>query len=262
MAAPGAGKSLCLIERIKYLLSSGVNPSKIIAITFTNAAAEELYMRLDNRQDIFIGTIHKYCCNLLAKDGVNITEDLKNDNFDRIFKKVKQYQVPIPEIEHVLYDEAQDSNKEQIEFVLETLHPKNWMIFCDLRQAIYEWNGAEPQIIVDLLHRNDVTKYELNNNYRCGAKIISFARSLIRTLGEDYRDHSICASGITGKVEFLDNNTNKVVQYVLDDIENGGKYGDWFVLSRTNRNLDYFCSYFKKHNIPYSTFKKSELSFE
>ena len=41
-----SGKTTTLIERIKYLLGNGVVPNKIVAITFTNAAAEEIKERI------------------------------------------------------------------------------------------------------------------------------------------------------------------------------------------------------------------------
>ena len=39
-AAAGSGKTACLIERIKFLLSQGYEGKNIYAITYTNAAAE------------------------------------------------------------------------------------------------------------------------------------------------------------------------------------------------------------------------------
>ena len=38
-SSAAAGKTECLVERIQYLLDSGVEPSEIVAITFTNNAA-------------------------------------------------------------------------------------------------------------------------------------------------------------------------------------------------------------------------------
>ena len=37
IAAPAVGKTRVLTERIKWLLDNGVDPYKIVAITFTNA---------------------------------------------------------------------------------------------------------------------------------------------------------------------------------------------------------------------------------
>ena len=71
-----SGKTYTLIERIKYLLNSGINPEKIVAITFTNAAAEEIKERIGEKgKNCFIGTIHSYCNYLLLCNGID-TSDL------------------------------------------------------------------------------------------------------------------------------------------------------------------------------------------
>lgn len=47
IAVPGAGKTTILLERIKNLIESGVKPSKILTITFSKAAANELKIRFE-----------------------------------------------------------------------------------------------------------------------------------------------------------------------------------------------------------------------
>ena len=43
IAGPGSGKTTVIAERIKYMiLEAGVNPSNILVITFTRAAAKEM----------------------------------------------------------------------------------------------------------------------------------------------------------------------------------------------------------------------------
>src|SRR5207245_10496805 len=46
VAGPGAGKTYCLISRIQHLITSGIDPHRICAVTFTNRAAEEIADRL------------------------------------------------------------------------------------------------------------------------------------------------------------------------------------------------------------------------
>ena len=49
LASAGAGKTRVLTERIRYLITKkGVDPSKIVAITFTNLAADEMKKRLSD----------------------------------------------------------------------------------------------------------------------------------------------------------------------------------------------------------------------
>jgi len=70
-ASAGSGKTRVLTERIKRLL--GTTQRKILAITFTNKAGEEMKERLGNLDDIkerlFIGTFHGFCQRVLENHG-------------------------------------------------------------------------------------------------------------------------------------------------------------------------------------------------
>jgi len=70
LAGAGSGKTRVVIERIKYLIKNGANPKKILAITFTRKAAEEMKLRLDNEL-VNVNTFHGYCYQELVKDGLN-----------------------------------------------------------------------------------------------------------------------------------------------------------------------------------------------
>ncbi|HEY0242076.1 MAG TPA: UvrD-helicase domain-containing protein [Gemmatimonadaceae bacterium] len=73
LAGPGAGKTFCLIERIRYLIEKkGVAPDRICAFTFTNKAAGEISSRLEKflgpkAGDIKRGTLHAFCAELLRE---------------------------------------------------------------------------------------------------------------------------------------------------------------------------------------------------
>ena len=46
VAVPGSGKTATVTERIKTLVASGIDPRSILAITFTNKAADEMRKRV------------------------------------------------------------------------------------------------------------------------------------------------------------------------------------------------------------------------
>ena len=70
LAGPGAGKTLVLTERIRYLANvCRVPPDRILALTFTNKAAEEMSSRLERTLPgptrPLMGTFHKFCIGVL-----------------------------------------------------------------------------------------------------------------------------------------------------------------------------------------------------
>ena len=70
-ASAGSGKTRVLTERIKRLLDT--TNRKILAITFTNKAGEEMKERLGNldniRNRLFVGTFHSFCQQVLENHG-------------------------------------------------------------------------------------------------------------------------------------------------------------------------------------------------
>lgn len=73
VAGPGTGKTSTLIHRVKYLVEEkGVDPSRILVLTFTNKAAFELVERLriagiDRAADVWAGTFHAFGLEFLRK---------------------------------------------------------------------------------------------------------------------------------------------------------------------------------------------------
>lgn len=74
MAGAGSGKTHTLMSRVARLVNNGTPADRILVMTFTNAAADELKLRasklLDNRcADIVACTYHKFCNLVLRKYG-------------------------------------------------------------------------------------------------------------------------------------------------------------------------------------------------
>ena len=254
----GSGKTRCLVGRCEYLLRQGVDPRKIVLITFTNAAAEEISERLGHPQGVFVGTIHSYANNLLLARGHETHEIIESGEFDGLFEKVKMKPSCVKEVEHLLLDEGQDSTDMQFEFIFDIIKPQNWMVFADWRQSIYRWNYADPDYLIDLSHQFDVTVYELDENYRNAPEILDFARGLIGTVGYNYRDNSIAMREKGGSVAVgIEYNPQSIARTFSEMDEE--KLGSWFVLTRTNAQLEEVAAELKKRGVPYDTFKRAEL---
>ena len=78
MAGAGSGKTKTLTHRIAYLLSQGIKPENILAVTFTNKAAEEMRNRIKKLleienlklkiENLFVGTFHSFGVKILRQE--------------------------------------------------------------------------------------------------------------------------------------------------------------------------------------------------
>jgi DNA helicase-2/ATP-dependent DNA helicase PcrA len=70
LAGPGSGKTRVITHRIAHLLSTGVRPSQILALTFTNKAADEMQRRvaeLAPGMRVWLSTFHRFGAKMLRQ---------------------------------------------------------------------------------------------------------------------------------------------------------------------------------------------------
>ena len=261
IASAAAGKTRCLAERVRWLLAQGVPTEEIVTITFTNAAAEEIAERVGNPSGLFIGTIHSLANYYLCSAGIDTSRVLNDERFDDLFKLIKKHPECIKPVTHLIVDESQDSTPEQFEFLLDMIAPKNYMLLGDHRQAIYRFAGATPDYILNLMKSPEVTTYDLDENYRNAPEILRYAQDLIRTLGYEYEDYSIPMRSQHGRVLNVDYSETGIARTIKRYVEEGkSNYKDWFVLTRTNAELETIRAALEKDGIPCDTFKKAQLT--
>ena len=72
LAGPGSGKTRVITRRMARLVEKGVSPRRILAITFTNKAANEMADRVDQLLPgtrVWVSTFHRFCSRLLREWG-------------------------------------------------------------------------------------------------------------------------------------------------------------------------------------------------
>lgn len=102
-AGPGAGKTETLVARIKCLIESGVDPKKILVVTFTRKAAKEILDRAENEKKPRVETLHALGFSIIRMNEGFIGKKRLVNRVDcmEMLKKILQ-QVPVlPEITYM-----------------------------------------------------------------------------------------------------------------------------------------------------------------
>lgn len=173
VAGPGAGKTRVLTERIRRLLSEGEGHFRILALTFTNKAANEMRDRLKEFPNInertFIGTLHSFCLEVLSNRGkaVGITNrpNILESNQDR-----KQLL-----LEAVLDDQFLSGHLERLQDTRQQNKKlSEWLGVIDKAKK----NLISPEAVDDSVHRE---VYELYNQALKASNTIDFDDLLMLT---------------------------------------------------------------------------------
>ena len=71
LAGPGSGKTRVITEKILHLIEKGIKPENILALTFSDKAAEEMRERLEKQtriSDLTISTFHAFALSVLEEN--------------------------------------------------------------------------------------------------------------------------------------------------------------------------------------------------
>ena len=140
LAGAGSGKTRVLTMRIAHLITNGIDPFNILALTFTNKAAKEMKLRIakvvgeGNAKSLWMGTFHSVFARILrseahylgfpsnftiydTQDSLNVLKKvLKDLNIDQELYKPKKVQARISSYKNNLITvRAYQNNPELIE---------------------------------------------------------------------------------------------------------------------------------------------------
>ena len=115
LAGPGSGKTRVMTHRIAHMIAQGVPAWEIVALTFTNKAADEMKRRLAMLvpgQKVWAGTFHKFCATLLRRYAslVGLKENFSIYDRDDQRKALKQA-IEEAEVELFQYTPDEIANK-------------------------------------------------------------------------------------------------------------------------------------------------------
>jgi len=192
IASAGSGKTRVLTGRIAYLLQNIPGSYRILALTFTNKAAEEMKSRLSsiptNNERVFIGTIHSFCLNILREKRhiIGLTEmphifEKETDRIEvvtEVFKRnelLADYynQKKEKDQKKLLYDALEyiSRRKRNLQFHVAEILEELRLLYDDYNAILSEQNAIDYDDIILLAYRIFTERLKVAEIYR---KLYSF----------------------------------------------------------------------------------------
>ena len=180
----------------------------------------------------------------------------------------------------VMVDEFQDTNELQYQIINLLAEPTNLFMVGDLKQSIYRFRGAKPEIMQRISKQEDTYNITLKNNYRSVKDIVEYNNYLFNRLmntgpfkikyeEKDFQiaeldrqfnnNYPICIHNIkeadnTLSISKKDSNIESkfLAQLITNSIENSEfkEYKSYCILVRTNTNVFLLKKYLEQANIP------------
>lgn len=212
-----------------------------------------MYSRLGKLgEKCFIGTVHSYANKLCINAGIDTMQIILDEQYDKLLELAML--IPrnnLPQIKYLMVDECQDLGELEFKF-LSYLRKDNEFYVGDEKQAIYGFKGASDKYLRAMYDDEEYTKFYLTENYRNTPEILKFANTFIRQK-ESLSPATVAVKTKNGFIEHCNIND------ALEDLEDSGNWGAWFIIARGNRDVDIIMDKLRKREIPCVTFKRAEL---
>ncbi|MCZ6638920.1 MAG: UvrD-helicase domain-containing protein [Candidatus Dadabacteria bacterium] len=215
LAGAGSGKTRIITERISYLVKEhNVSPTNILAVTFTNKAANEMKQRVsrlaqNEAKNIWIGTFHSTCLRILKRE-IN-----KLDGYSRDF---------------IIYDDA-----DQIKLI------RDCMVRLNIGERLLSPKHVRSQIDSAKNNGFDPDSSELNHLDKNVLRIYSlYEQELRKSNALDFGDLlHVTVKLFEKNPEVLQNYQNQFQHILVDEYQdtNHVQYKIVELLSRKHRNI-------------------------
>ena len=251
LAGPGTGKTFTLIERIKKMLSEKIPPESILCLTYSDAAATEMKIRLvkevgTDASAVSIHTYHAFCNEVIKSnpydfelmEGLSLVDDMAKQ--DIMSETVKEYKPEIyvtqwgnaeyfvsEHINNVAEIKKSQITKEEYFHNLET-HPL-WQGKMDELEAELKERTQKGNITKDILSRYDTHKrkmgkareawdiYEIYNRKLKEKNLIDFDDMLIMVL-ETFNSNDELLKRVSKKYKYFLVDEYQDTNYIQNNI--------------------------------------------
>ncbi len=160
----------------------------------------------------------------------------------------KKYPQDIPKFEHILIDEYQDVNTQQV-LLIKLLSPSNIYAVGDPRQSIFGWRGSDINFILNF--EKDFLSSEIINltkNYRSKSKIVDLMNNSIKEM--ELPDLEAIFDNDSQIKIFSFENEEAEISFIIEYLkETKEKLNEIFILSRTNKQLNNIANMLRRINI-------------
>src|SRR5919205_4183850 len=145
LAGAGSGKTRVITSRIAYLVGDGhAQPQEVLAVTFTNKAAEEMRARVEallgaDCSKIWLSTFHALCARLLRREApaIGLSRDFV------IYDSSDQLTVVKQGLKHLQIDDGFIQPRAALSRIS---HAKNRMEGPEAMADAASWNRKDEQI--------------------------------------------------------------------------------------------------------------------
>lgn len=173
-----------------------------------------------------------------------------SDQIRQAFSLFEKDSKKIPFFDHLLVDEFQDVNNEQVNLI-KKLNPQNLFCVGDPRQSIFGWRGSDINYIQNFeKYFPDPFKIHLKKNYRSNAHIVNFINHSIKDM--NLPDLESEKNGDKFIKLFSFESEEAELKFIAQAISSQNLPLDKiFVLSRTNKQLEDLSLILKQNNLPF-----------
>lgn len=154
---------------------------------------------------------------------------------------------------YLFVDELQDIGYLEYNFLMSINSEYTFCIGDDF-QSIFGFKGGDVNIFLNLMHDPEWKAFYLTENYRTASSILMYANNVIKNAHNIIKKDVVCKSKEVGTLDFK---SSSLLESYIKSIPDGE---DWFILTRTNKEMRKVEAIVKNLGKDYYCYKQSTVS--